>query len=51
MFSSILFIDDDSNLLKSFKRYLSQEFRVVTADTPEEGLRIMEQQGPFAVIV
>lgn len=51
MFSSILFIDDDSNLLKSFKRSLSQEFRVVTADTPEEGLRIMEQQGPFAVIV
>ncbi len=51
MFSSILFIDDDFNLLKSFKRALSQEFRVVTAETPEEGLRIMEHEGPFAVIV
>jgi len=51
MFSSILFIDDDSNLLKSIKRSLSQEFRVVTADTPEEGLRIMEEQGPFAIVV
>ncbi len=51
MFSSILFIDDDVKLLKSFKRSLSPEFSVVTAGTPEEGLRIMECQGPFSIIV
>ncbi|MBV5317973.1 MAG: response regulator [Desulfobulbaceae bacterium] len=51
MFSPILFIDDDINLLKSFKRTLSSEFKVVTADTPEEGLRIMAQEGPFSIIV
>jgi len=51
MISSILFIDDDDYLLKSFERSLPLDFKVATANTPEEGLRIMEQQGPFAVIV
>jgi ActR/RegA family two-component response regulator/predicted regulator of Ras-like GTPase activity (Roadblock/LC7/MglB family) len=51
MFSSVLFIDDDLNLLRSFKRALAHDFELVVAGSPEEGLRIMEEQGPFAVIV
>jgi len=30
----ILFVDDDQKLLKSFKRILSEQFRVVTAEGP-----------------
>jgi len=51
MFSSVLFIDDDRNLLSSFKRSLAHDFEIVIADDPEEGLRVMEAQGPFAVVV
>lgn len=48
----VLFVDDDLILLKSFKRSLPpNHFRVVTADSPEKGLEILEQQGPFSVIV
>lgn len=51
MSSSILFIDDDVTLLKSFKRNLNHEFKVVTAETPEEGLHILEQGDSFSIIV
>lgn len=47
----ILFVDDDVTLLKSFKRTLPVQFKVVTADSPEKGLRILQEQGPFSVIV
>jgi response regulator RpfG family c-di-GMP phosphodiesterase len=47
----ILFVDDDAILLKSFKRTLPSQFKVVTADSPEKGLRILQEQGPFSVIV
>lgn len=51
MLSSVLFIDDDINLLNSFKRLMNNEFNVVTAQSPETGIQIMEQHGPFAIIV
>jgi len=47
----VLFVDDDIMLLKSFKRTLPSQFRVVTADSPEKGLQILKEQGPFSVIV
>lgn len=51
MYSSVLFIDDDQKILNSFKRSLTPEFRVFTADSPEEGLRLFEEKGPFSVLV
>lgn len=51
MLSTVLFIDDDINLLNSFKRLMNDEFNVVTAQAPETGLQIMEHDGPFAIIV
>ena len=47
----ILFVDDDEKILKSFNRTLSEDFAVVTAASPEEALYILEEQGPFPVIV
>lgn len=51
MYSSVLFIDDDYKILNSFKRSLVPEYRVFVAESPEEGLRIFEEQGPFSVLV
>lgn len=47
----ILFVDDDQNILDSFRRNLYDTFDVVTALSGEEGLKAIETQGPFAVIV
>lgn len=51
MHSSLLFIDDDAQILKSFRRNLSPEYRVFVAESPEEGLRIFAEKGPFSVLV
>jgi len=51
MLSPVLFIDDDINILNSFKRLMNDEFNVTTAQSPENGLQIMEQNGPFAIVV
>lgn len=51
MYPSILFIDDDIRILNSFKRNLSASFNVFTADTPEQGLYLVEKNGPFSVVV
>jgi response regulator RpfG family c-di-GMP phosphodiesterase len=47
----ILFVDDDHSLLKSFKRTLSREFKVSLADDPAQGLTMLEERGPFPVVV
>lgn len=51
MYASVLFVDDDPRILTSFKRSLAQHFNVFTADSPELGLRLIDQGGPFSVIV
>jgi len=47
----VLFVDDDSNLLASFRRQLHGRFEVVTAFSGEQGIERIITQGPFAVIV
>lgn len=51
MFSSVLFVDDDIKILNSFKRSLTPDFNVFTADSPEKALALLEEKGPFPVIV
>lgn len=46
----ILCVDDEPNILFAFARQL-RKFEIVTALGPELGLRAMEEQGPFAVVV
>jgi response regulator RpfG family c-di-GMP phosphodiesterase len=48
---NILFVDDDSNLLDSYKRQLRKQFQVLTALGGAEGLESIKKHGPFAVIV
>lgn len=50
----ILFVDDDANILSSFKRMLYKDYAVTVANSPEEGLDFMRQAqttAPFAVVV
>jgi len=47
----ILFVDDDPNVLATYERNLRKQFQIETATSGEEGLGLIEQSGPFAVIV
>lgn len=51
MNNKILAVDDEQNLLDSLKRQLRKKFYIETALGPEEGLKIITDKGPFAVIL
>ncbi len=47
----VLFVDDDEQVRRGYRRRLSEEFRLQTAADAMEGLAVLETQGPFAVVV
>jgi len=47
----ILFVDDEPRILQALERQLGGMFEVQTAPGPEQGLRSLVQNGPFAVVV
>ncbi len=47
----ILFVDDEPNILATFKRNLHKKYTVEVAEGPEQGLEIVRRNGPFAVVV
>jgi len=47
----ILIVDDEKNLLAGLERQLRGMFNIVTADSGLNGLRALQENGPFAVIV
>jgi len=51
MGEKILFVDDEINILAGFKRQLRKEFSMEIALGPEEGMRVLKDRGPFAVVV
>lgn len=51
MNNRILIVDDEQNLLDSLKRQLRKHFHIETALGPEQGLKCIKTQPPFAVIV
>jgi serine phosphatase RsbU (regulator of sigma subunit) len=51
MKSKILLVDDDAMVLAGLKRQLRNQFRIETALSGEEGIRKIEEDGPYAVIV
>ena len=49
---NILYVDDDLNILLSYKSYLQkQSLHIKMALTGEQGLAILNALGPFAVVV
>lgn len=51
MTKKILCVDDEPNVLQAFERQLRKQFEIQTALGPEEGLRMISESGPFAVVV
>lgn len=51
MKEKILFVDDEVNILDSFRVGLRKDYDVDTALGPEEGLAKVRDSGPFAVVV
>lgn len=51
MNEKILFVDDEPNVLATYKRHLRKQFHLETATSEEEGLEAIDKEGPFAVIV
>lgn len=47
----ILIVDDDENALASLRRVLYGQFDIVTTRDPLQALKIVELQGPFAVVI
>lgn len=51
MTAKLLFVDDDQNVLNGMQRGLRKHFHVSTALGAADGLRCLQDDGPFAVIV
>lgn len=47
----VLIVDDEENFLASVRRLLHGQFEVVTTKDPLQALKIVEHQGPFAVVI
>jgi response regulator RpfG family c-di-GMP phosphodiesterase len=47
----ILCIDDDPNILDAYKRILRKSFSLAVATYGDEGLNLIKEEGPFAVII
>ncbi len=48
---NILLVDDDPNILSGFKRTLKKQFKVETAEGGPEGLKLLNSNGPFSVVI
>ncbi|MFA4924769.1 MAG: HD domain-containing phosphohydrolase [Ignavibacteriaceae bacterium] len=51
MNNKILLVDDDENILSSYKRTLRTKFTVTTSSDPVEALKLFTKSEPFAVVL
>jgi len=51
MKNKILFVDDEQNILDTYRASLRKRFKVETALGPKEGLEKIQSSGPYAVVV
>jgi len=51
MNDKILLVDDEAKVLAGIKRQLRKKFSIETALSGEEALKIIDEKGPFAVVV
>ncbi|WP_319778684.1 HD domain-containing phosphohydrolase [Maridesulfovibrio sp.] len=49
--SRILFVDDEQNILDTYRALLRKRFKVETALGPEEGLKMLKTSEPYAIVV
>ncbi|MBU62304.1 MAG: hypothetical protein CMI26_07365 [Opitutae bacterium] len=51
MNKKILCVDDEESILKGFQLHLRKGFDLYTANSGEEGLRVFDEEGGFAVVL
>ncbi len=51
MNKKVLFVDDEENVLASYKRNFRKRFEIATALGGIEAIELMKKKGPFAVII
>ncbi|MGC2195814.1 MAG: SpoIIE family protein phosphatase [Terriglobales bacterium] len=51
MNQKILFVDDEPAALQCYQQMLESEFHIATANSGEEGLALLCNDGPFAVVI
>ncbi len=51
MSKKVLFVDDDTNILAAYRRALRKTCELKTAEGGADGLRILAEDGPFAVVI
>ena len=51
MNQKILFVDSEPATLTGYRQMLEGEFDIATADSGEEGLALLRDHGPFAVVI
>jgi response regulator RpfG family c-di-GMP phosphodiesterase len=51
MTNKVLFVDDDMNILASFRRRLGRNFDIATVLGGAQGLELLEKEGPVAVVI
>ncbi len=49
--NKVLFVDDESNVLDALKRQHRKKFKITTALSGAEALKVIQEKGPFAVLV
>jgi response regulator RpfG family c-di-GMP phosphodiesterase len=47
----ILLVDDELNILEGYQRQLRRSFTTQTAQSGDQGLQVIRESGPFAVII
>ena len=51
MNEKILFVDDEQHILTSYRRIFRKDYQISTALGPELGLELINEKGPFAVVI
>jgi response regulator RpfG family c-di-GMP phosphodiesterase len=51
MSDRILFVDDDANVLSAIRRTLRRIEGLHTAQGADEGMRVLREEGPFAIVI
>jgi len=51
MTERVLFVDDEPNVLDAIQRTLRKQVDIQTATSGAEGLRVLQESGPFALVV
>lgn len=51
MSARVLFVDDEPNILEGIRRQLRKHVEIDTATSGEEGLKMVAENGPYAVVV